>query len=929
MGNAVALADLSKVPVESLKIETHYCISEEQRLEHVRLAVVRGLPTIEPYDVEGIKTRGEPIAIACYGPSLRDTIEEIRKFRHVMSMSGSHDVLLEHGIRPTWHVECDPRPHKLAFYQRPRRGIEYLISSCCHPMLFDRLAAFDVRVWHLYGNELVAELPAVYPRGEFVLTGGGNVGLRCLVLARFFGFTDLQVFGMDNSFPDAEGGTHAGEHPNQPKRRTRVRCGEPPNERFYWTTETMVDYAQKFFHEMGKLVDCHATLHGVGLLQNMAYNKLTGPITAEEVMRGVGVRGGGTEVIAIAPRETISHDALALNRELHQREVSYGMSGAKRAKAVLAIAGALKTQSVLDYGCGKSTLAQVLPFPIWEYDPAIPGKDKAPRPADLVVCTDVLEHVEERDLDATIADVARCTRRLAYFLIHTGQAQKTLADGRNAHVTQRPPEWWMARLGKSFHLEQPHVNGEEFQIIGSARGSLVKSSNPSPKPAVVPETKATVAWNGGQAVFMTPTETTRWRAKTLLEKEPVTVRWIDRVIAPGEILLDVGANVGGYSVLAGLKGVEVWSIEPEAANHALLVTNLSANGLDSARAVRVALSDKAGRGELRLSSSEAGAACHELGGTGPLMQPVEVETIDRLIASKRVRAPDHIKIDVDGIEPKVLAGATKALRRARSLLIEVDPRKTGHAKMVAGLAKRGFHLDPEQVAEARRRSGPFEGCAEHLFRRLSPAERWLLDQIAAAEIRPEPFPHLYIEGAFPEAFYAELLAALRPDAEYTSLEAARGTRGYPERSVREAPDLLRWMRMGSLRLALCRRFGVAGDDDETLLIRDRPGYRIGPHTDTPAKVVSALFYLSAAPGLWRGTSLYAPRAPGFSCSSGQHHPAKGFKRAWTAPGAPNSLLAFARTDRSFHGAERFAGPGVRDLLLFDVRRGLDQGAHQV
>ena len=923
MGKPLALADLSKASVEALKIETRYCISEEQRLEHVRLAVARGLPSITPFDPESIKTRGEPIAIVCYGPSLRETVDEIRKFRHVMSMSGSHDFLLEHGIRPTWHVECDPRPHKLAFYEKPQREVEYLISSCCHPMLFDRLAGHNVKVWHLYGNELVAELPAVYPRGQYVLTGGGNVGLRCLVLARFFGFTDLQVFGMDNSFPEAGGGTHAGPHPNQASRRTRVRCGEAPNERYYWTTETMVDYAQKFFHEMSKLVDCHATLHGVGLLQNMAYNKLAGPITAEEVMAGVGVRGGNTEVIAIAARETISHQALALNRELHEREPSYGMSGAKRAKAVLAIAGALKTQSILDYGCGKGTLAAALPFPIWEHDPAIPGKDKPPRPADLVVCTDVLEHVEEQDLDATIADVARCTRKLAYFLVHTGSAMKTLADGRNAHVTQRPPEWWVERLGKAFHLEQPHVNGDEFQVIGSARGALVKSSK-APVPAVASETRAAVAWNGGQAVFMTPTETTRWRAKTLLEKEPITIRWLERVISPGEVLLDIGANVGGYSVLAGLKGAQVWAVEPEAANHALLAENLKANGLDPTRALRVALSDRVGDGQLRLSATEAGAACHELGADGPMQQPVHVETVDSLTAAGRALIPDHIKVDVDGLEPRVLAGATRALRRARSLLVEVDPRKAGHAQMVAGLVKRGFHLDPEQVAEATRRSGPFAGCAEHLFRRLSPAERHLIDRIAAAEIRPEPFPHLYIEDAFPADFYDLLLAGLRPDAEYTSLEAARGTRGYPERSVREAPALLRWMRMGSLRWALCRKFGVVGHDDETLMIRDRPGYRIGPHTDTPAKVVSALFYLAPAPGLWRGTSLYVPRAAGFTCSTGQHYPANEFKRRWTAPGAPNSLLAFARTDRSFHGAERFAGPRVRDLLLYDVRR-LDDG----
>lgn len=87
-----------------------------------------------------------------------------------------------------------------------------------------------------------------------------------------------------------------------------------------------------------------------------------------------------------------------------------------------------------------------------EYDPAIPGKDARPEPADLVVCTDVLEHVEPECIQSVVDDIHDLTLKCVYLAIHTGPAIKTLQDGRNAHLIQEGPVIWLIRLGSSWDI---------------------------------------------------------------------------------------------------------------------------------------------------------------------------------------------------------------------------------------------------------------------------------------------------------------------------------------------------------------------------------------------------------------------------------------------------------------------------------------------
>jgi hypothetical protein len=141
----------------------------------------------------------------------------------------------------------------------------------------------------------------------------------------------------------------------------------------------------------------------------------------------------------------ITEEYKAQSRQLHE-EGSFGVKGHSYAQRVLDICNAIYSSDVLDYGCGRHTLAKSLAFPIKEYDPCLEGFDSPPAPADVVVCTDVLEHIEPECLDAVLDDLKRVTRKFGFFAVDIRPARKTLPDGRNAHLIQEPAAWWFPKL---------------------------------------------------------------------------------------------------------------------------------------------------------------------------------------------------------------------------------------------------------------------------------------------------------------------------------------------------------------------------------------------------------------------------------------------------------------------------------------------------
>ena len=234
---------------------------------------------------------------------------------------------------------------------------------------------------------------------------------------------------------------------------------------------------------------------------------------------------------------------------------------------------------------------------------------------------------------------------------------------------------------------------------------------------------------GTKMVFTTPSMMTRWRVETIYEKEPCTLEWIAG-FQSDEILIDVGANVGMYTVwAAATRKIKVFAFEPEAQNYALLNRNILINGLqDRVRAFCMGLSDQPGLSSLYMTDMRVGGSNHTVGAAldfqlrpvaAAFQQGCVVSKLDELVATQAVPLPTHIKIDVDGIEAKVVAGAAETLKKpgVRSLLIETNTNLQEHRSMIHALTDRGFKYDPEQVHRAMRKDGPFKGVAEHVFKR--------------------------------------------------------------------------------------------------------------------------------------------------------------------------------------------------------------------
>jgi len=112
--------------------------------------------------------------------------------------------------------------------------------------------------------------------------------------------------------------------------------------------------------------------------------------------------------------------------------------------------------TVLDYGCGRGTLKPALEKAIpWvivdEYDPGVRGKDHLPEGKfDYVVCTDVLEHVEEDKIDNVLRYIADLAYSGVFFLVVFTPSKSSLPDGRNTHILIREFAWWQEKLKQHF-----------------------------------------------------------------------------------------------------------------------------------------------------------------------------------------------------------------------------------------------------------------------------------------------------------------------------------------------------------------------------------------------------------------------------------------------------------------------------------------------
>jgi hypothetical protein len=171
-------------------------------------------------------------------------------------------------------------------------------------------------------------------------------------------------------------------------------------------------------------------------------------------------------------QSTISEEYRQQQQKLHENP-NYGTASVQFAPMVTKIINQAQVEELLDYGAGKMRLFQNIKpehkLRLQAYDPAIPELSADPLPMQMVTCIDVLEHIEPELLDNVLDHLKALTLEIGFFTVHTGPAVKVLPDGRNAHLIQQPPAWWLPKILDRFELQTFQKMENGFMVVVTAK----------------------------------------------------------------------------------------------------------------------------------------------------------------------------------------------------------------------------------------------------------------------------------------------------------------------------------------------------------------------------------------------------------------------------------------------------------------------------
>lgn len=237
-----------------------------------------------------------------------------------------------------------------------------------------------------------------------------------------------------------------------------------------------------------------------------------------------------------------------------------------------------------------------------------------------------------------------------------------------------------------------------------------------------PHPIAPLDYAGARLVIRADTEAERkWRAR-IVAKEPQTIAWIEEVTRPGDTAYDIGANVGGVSLILAHKVGEtgrVFAFEPGFSSFAALCENVALNGFANRIVpIQVPLADAGGVICFKYRSTEAGESRHAMlkakainGESTKFRQLMVAMSLDNLRSVTGIPTPNIIKLDVDGAETAVLSGAqhTLAAPECHSIIAEIQ---NDQFEFIAGsLSAIGFKITSSWDR------GPWKMHGYHLFRR--------------------------------------------------------------------------------------------------------------------------------------------------------------------------------------------------------------------
>jgi Protein of unknown function DUF115 len=231
-----------------------------KRHAHMAVALHYGFPRLQQVPIDDTKT----LSVACYGPSLLDTWQDIKP--PIMSMSGSLHFLAERGIIPDYHVDMDPRENKLQDISNPVvDGVHYIMASVCPTGTWELLKGQKVTIWHVYSGKDTYDWVAANDKGQLVIHGGSTIGLTALHVGGVMGFRHFEIHGMDGSFKDSTRTVrHAGPHSGHTQNKHPITWDA--GGKTYYSSKIMANAVAETINQIANF-PMFTVFHGEGLTQ--------------------------------------------------------------------------------------------------------------------------------------------------------------------------------------------------------------------------------------------------------------------------------------------------------------------------------------------------------------------------------------------------------------------------------------------------------------------------------------------------------------------------------------------------------------------------------------------------------------------------------------------------------------------------------------